>query len=241
MDTNQSIFQHNLVAIIGATNVGRRIAENWLRNGAHVTVIERNLNIANALSGSDIGAHANLDVIHDFSDRNILTEIGIKEHHIAIAALDDDHISIAAALLANDMGVTRTGLILKDSDLVTVTQRMGITFAVDIKRVAVDNILAHIHTKASGAYAILSNIPDVVGISQTVAKDSKFAGKKIGNSGLPDWSRIAFIQRRNTNGYWETLRPARERQSLRVTVLFCSADQTGLLILRNDSRCEHAI
>ena len=140
------------------------------RNGAHVTVIERNLNIANALSGSDIGAHANLDVIHgDFLDRNILTEIGIKEHHIAIAALDDDHISIAAALLANDMGVTRTGLILKDSDLVTVTQRMGITFAVDIKRVA-DNILAHIHTKASGAYAILSNIPDVVGISQTRSK-----------------------------------------------------------------------
>ena len=76
------------------------------------------------------------------------------------------------------MGVTRTGLILKDSDLVTVTQRMGITFAVDIKRVAVDNILAHIHTKASGAYAILSNIPDVVGISQTVSKDSKYAGKK---------------------------------------------------------------
>ncbi len=94
----------------------------------------------------------------------------MKEHHIAIAALEDDHISIAAALLANDMGVTRTGLILKDSDLVTVTQRMGITFAVDIKRVAVDNILAHIHTKASGAYAILSNIPDVVGISQTVWK-----------------------------------------------------------------------
>ena len=135
------------VAIIGATDVGRRIAENWLRNGAYVTIIERNLSTANDLSGSDIGAHANLDVIHgDFLDRNILTEIGIKEHHIAIAALEDDHISIAAALLANDMGVTRTGLILKDSDLVTVTQRMGITFAVDIKRVAVDNILAHIHT-----------------------------------------------------------------------------------------------
>ena len=57
------------VAIIGATNVGRRIAENWLRNGAHVTVIERSLNTANDLSGSDIGAHANSDVIHgDFLD-----------------------------------------------------------------------------------------------------------------------------------------------------------------------------
>lgn len=218
------------VAIIGATNVGRRIAENWLRNGAYVTVIERNLNTANDLSGSDIGAHANLDVIHgDFLDRNILTEIGMKEHHIAIAALEDDHISIAAALLANDMGVTRTGLILKDSDLVTVTQRMGITFAVDIKRVAVDNILAHIHTKASGAYAILSNIPDVVGISQTVLKDSKYAGKKVGNSGLPEWSRIAFIQRRNTSGFWETLRPAREKTIVEGDrlILFCRPDRVA--------------
>jgi len=218
------------VAIIGATDVGRRIAENWLRNGAYVTVIERNLNTANDLSGSDIGAHANLDVIHgDFLDRNILTEIGMKEHHIAIAALEDDHISIAAALLANDMGVTRTGLILKDSDLVTVTQRMGITFAVDIKRVAVDNILAHIHTKASGAYAILSNIPDVVGISQTVSKDSKYAGKKVGNSGLPEWSRIAFIQRRNTSGFWETLRPAREKTIVEGDrlILFCRPDRVA--------------
>ena len=195
-----------------------------------VTIIERNLSTANDLSGSDIGAHANLDVIHgDFLDRNILTEIGIKEHHIAIAALEDDHISIAAALLANDMGVTRTGLILKDSDLVTVTQRMGITFAVDIKRVAVDNILAHIHTKASGAYAILSNIPDVVGISQTVSKDSKYAGKKIGNSGLPEWSRIAFIQRRNTSGFWETLRPAREKTIVEGDrlILFCRPDRVA--------------
>ncbi|MEC8106248.1 MAG: TrkA C-terminal domain-containing protein, partial [Candidatus Thermoplasmatota archaeon] len=107
--------------------------------------------------------------------------------------------------------------------------RMGITFAVDIKRVAVDNILAHIHTKASGAYAILSNIPDVVGISQTVAKESKFAGKKVGHSGLPEWSRIAFIQRRNTAGFWETLRPAREKTIVEGDrlILFCRPDRVA--------------
>jgi trk system potassium uptake protein TrkA len=191
-------------------------------------VIERDLNIANNLSGSVVGAHANLDVIHgDFLDRNILTEIGINEHHIAIAALDDDHISIAAALLANDMGVTRTGLILKDSDLVKVTQRMGITFAVDIKRVAVDNILAHIHTRASGAYAILSNIPDIVGISLPVSSETKFVGKRISNAGLPDWARIAFIQRRNTIGGWETLRPSRDKTIVDGDrlILFCRPDR----------------
>ena len=53
---------------------------------------------------------------------------------IAISALDNDHGSIAAALLAIDMGVERTGLILYDADLVSVVRRMGITFAVDRKR-----------------------------------------------------------------------------------------------------------
>ena len=115
------------VAIIGANRIGQMIAENWLSNGAEVTVIERDLQVANELSGAQIGSHPNLEVIHgDHLDRDILTEVGIPEHHIAIAALESDHDSIAAALLASDMGVSRTGLLLYDADLVRVTQRMGI-------------------------------------------------------------------------------------------------------------------
>ena len=54
---------------------------------------------------------------------------------------------IAAVLLASDMGVERTGLILYDADLVNVVRRMGITFSVDRKRVAIDTILAKIHSE----------------------------------------------------------------------------------------------
>jgi hypothetical protein len=36
------------------------------------------------------------------------------------------------------MGVERTGLIMYDADLVDVVRRMGITFSVDRKRVAID-------------------------------------------------------------------------------------------------------
>ena len=98
------------VAVIGANTIGRRIADDWLQSGAEVTVIERDLQLANDLSGSRTGAHPNLEVIHgDHLDRDILTEIGIPDHHIAIAALPDDLASIAAARLASDMGVDRTG------------------------------------------------------------------------------------------------------------------------------------
>ena len=200
------------VAIIGANRIGQMIAENWLMNGANVTVIERNLQIANGFSATDIGSHPALEVIHgDHLDRDILTEVGIPEHHIAIAALESDHDSIAAALLASDMGVGRTGLLLYDADLVKVTQRMGITFAVDRKRVAVDNILAHIHTKAAGAYAVLSNVPNIVGISMTVNSSHKFSNMRISDAGFSEWMRIAFIQRRTVAGTWENLRPSPDK------------------------------
>jgi Trk K+ transport system NAD-binding subunit len=143
-----------------------------------------------------------------------LTEIGIPDHHIAIAALENDLASIAAALLASDMGVNRTGLLLYDADLVKVTQRMGITFAVDRKRVAVDNMLAQIHTKAAGAYALLTNIPNIVGISMEVNERARFSGKRVVEANLPEWMRIAFIQRKNNNGIWESLRPSPDKALL---------------------------
>ena len=75
------------MAIIGANRIGQMIAENWLMNGAKVTVIERDLQLANEFSATDIGSNPNLEVIHgDHLDRDILTEVGIPEHHIAIAA-----------------------------------------------------------------------------------------------------------------------------------------------------------
>lgn len=216
------------VAVIGANHIGQRIADDWLKTGASVTVIERDLQLANTLAGTEIGSNPLLEVIHgDHLDRDILTEIGISEHHIAIAALEDDLASIAAALLASDMGVSRTGLLLYDADLVKVTQRMGITFAVDRKRVAVDNMLAQIHTKTAGGYAILSNIPNIIGVSMLVSDEAKFAGKRVLEAAFPEWMRIAFIQRLNTNGTWESLRPSPDKTLLEGDrlIIFCSPDR----------------
>ena len=127
---------------------------------------------------------------------------------IAISALDNDHASIAASLLAIDMGVERTGLILYDADLVSVVRRMGITFAVDRRRVAIDAMLSRIHSELPGPYAVLSSVPDVVGICLPILEHVKFAGKTIADAGLPEWCKVAFIQRKNIHEEWETLRPS---------------------------------
>ena len=210
------------VVIFGAGLIGVRLAKAWLDEDGTVTVIEKNLERANELAGSDIGNRSKIEIIHgDHLDKDLLSEIEISSHHIAISALDDDHASIAAALLASDMGVERTGLIMYDADLVNVVRRMGITFSVDRKRVAIDTILARIHSELPGPYAVLTSVPDVIGICLPVNENVKFAGKTLEEASLPEWCKVAFIQRRNIHEEWETMRPSPSKTILegdRLTV-----------------------
>jgi trk system potassium uptake protein TrkA len=196
------------VAIFGAGKVGIRITEKILEMGGSVTIVERDLQKANSLAGTNIASNSSLEIIHgDHLDKGLLSEIEISSHDIAIAALDNDNESIAAALLASDLGVERTGLILTSADLVNVVRRMGITFAVDKNRIAVDGMLAKVHTELPGPYAVLSSISDVVGICLPVGEKVKFVGKALADCDLPEWCKVAFIQRKTANGL-ETLRPS---------------------------------
>ncbi len=216
------------VVIVGATTIGAQMAAEWLSHGAWVTVLERDLHRANELAGSPIGANPMLEIIHgDHLDRTILTEVGIEKHDVAVSALDNDHENIAAVLLASDMGVDRTGLMLYDADLVKVTQRMGISFAVDRRRVAVDNMLTHIHEKLSGRFALLSAVPNVVGLTFEVTEKAKFAGKTIGEAQFPDSMILAFIKRLNLAGEWETTKPTDDHVLLEndLVILFCHQDK----------------
>ena len=170
------------VAIFGAGLIGTRLSKAWLDANGKVTVVERDLEKANNLAGSDIGNRSGIEIIHgDYQDKELLAEIEISSHDIAISALEDDHASIAAAILASDMGVERTGLIMYDADLVDVVRRMGITFSVDRKRVAIDTILARIHSELPGPYAVLSSVPDVIG---KYSLDERQIAGRLGNVGF---------------------------------------------------------
>ena len=149
---------HPKVLIFGATQAGIEISSKFLATGSSVTIIE-DLQAANDLAGTDLASNPRFEIIHgDHLDKSLLSEVEIESHDIAIAAFSNDNESIAATLLASDLGVLRTGLILHSSDLVNVVRRMGITFAVDRNRIAVDGFLSRIHTKLPGSYAVLSSI-----------------------------------------------------------------------------------
>jgi Trk K+ transport system NAD-binding subunit len=62
-----------------------------------------------------------------------------------------------------------------------------------------------------------------------VTEASKLPGKRVVESSFPDWMRVAFIQRQNTTGNWESLRPSPDKTLLEDDrlIIFCSPDRVA--------------
>ncbi|MEE3083738.1 MAG: NAD-binding protein [Candidatus Thermoplasmatota archaeon] len=197
------------IAIFGATSLGRQLAESYLAEGCWVTVLDERLEAANELVGSSIGSQKRLDVIHcNLGDLDLLKEVELVDHDIAIAALNDDHDNIAIAMRATDIGVERTGLILDDSNLARVVRRIGLTYAVSERRVAIDSILMHVHGRVPGHYQLMPSVPEIVAMSALITEGHSIIGKTVEKVEKKAGAfRIAFVERENSDGSRLMLRP----------------------------------
>ena len=216
------------VVIIGGTRLGMRIAKSWLRTGAQVTIIEEDLQKANQLIGSTIGSDPNFEVIQgNHFDDELLDEIGYSSFDVCISALDGDHTNIAALVMAKEKGIEKTGMILKDDDLVNIVKKMGISFSVDIKHVAVNTILSRLHTANSGTFAILAKVNNVVGFKAKIPSGSRYIGKNLHNINLGRNVRVGFIQRSDNYGNKKTFDHTGTKEFIEgdQLVIFCEQDK----------------
>ena len=197
-----------LVAIFGATQFGAKLAAHYLATGAEVVVVEPDLDAANELVGSPTGNSKRLDVIHgDPQDEELLRELGIDRHDIAVAALDDDNLNIAISMRAKDKGVPRTGLLLKDRALVEAVHRIGLTRPVSRRLVTVTSILKSIHMNIPGTYQVIPPFPGIISISAEVNHHHKFVGKSVKDSEGVLRSRIVMVERHDDKGSTVMLKP----------------------------------
>ena len=188
------------VLIFGATRLGRQIARSYLEEGCRVTVISESLEEANALAGSDFGDTDLLDSIHgDPLDSDLLHELDVENHDISIAALRDDQTNIAVSLQAAELGVERTGMVLDDSQMAQVAKRIGDSYAVSRRRIAINYILRQVHNRVEGNYHLLASIPELVGMSASIGSGNKMIGRQIKKL-EGSICRVAFVQRSADSG-----------------------------------------
>ena len=196
------------VAIFGASQFGSKLAEHYLSRGSNVVVIEPDLDAANELVGSPVGNSKRLDVIHgDPQDEELLRELGIDHHDIAVAALDDDNMNIAISMRAKDKGVPRTGLLLKDRALVEAVHRIGLTRPVSRRLVTVTSILKSIHMNVPGTYQVIPPIPAIISISGEVNTEHSFAGKSVKDVENTLGARVVMVERLDESDSTSVLNP----------------------------------
>jgi len=224
------------VAVFGASQFGSKLANHYLSKGSNVVVIEPDLDAANELVGSPVGSSKRLDVIHgDPQDEELLRELGIDSHDIAVAALDDDNLNIAISMRAKDKGVPRTGLILKDRALVEAVHRIGLTRPVSRRLVTVTSILKSIHMNVPGTYQVIPPIPAIISISAEVNGDHSFTGKSVKDCESSIGARIVMVERHDDTGNGLVLKP-HTLESIEV------GDRIYLFLARDDlKRVEKAL
>ena len=142
----------------------------------------------------------NQGVDTESGDLDLLREIELVEHDIAIAALSNDHENIAIAMRAADIGVERTGLVLDDSALARVVRRIGLTYAVSERRVTIDSILMQVHRRVPGHYQLMPSVPEIVAMSASIVKGHSRLGQTIEKIEKKGTFRIAFVERENDEG-----------------------------------------
>ena len=196
------------IAIFGASQFGSKLADHYLSRGFNVVVIEPDLDAANELVGSAVGNSKRLDVIHgDPQDEELLRELGIDHHDIAVAALDDDNMNIAISMRAKDKGVPRTGLLLKDRALVEAVHRIGLTRPVSRRLVTVTSILKSIHMNVPGTYQVIPPIPAIISISGEVNTEHAFAGKSVKDVENSLGARVVMVERLDESDSTNVLNP----------------------------------
>jgi len=188
------------VAIFGATNFGSSLAKHYLDKGSNVVIIEPDLDAANGIVGSRIGINKRLDVIHgDPGDEDLLRELAIEEHDIAIATLGDDNLNISISMRAMDKGVVRTGLLLKDRALVDAIHRIGLR-PVSKRRVAVTSILKSIHMHVPGTFQRIPSMPSLVSISAEIPSGNKLIGTSFTDVEKKLGVRIVMVETSDKDG-----------------------------------------
>ena len=199
-DNSSDMPEKPSVAIFGATDFGSSLANHYLEHGSNVVIIEPDLDSANSVVGSRIGINKRLDVIHgDPQDEDLLRELAIEDHDIAIATLADDNLNISISMRAFDKGVSRTGLILKDRALVEAIQRIGLR-PVSKRRVAIKSILKAIHMHVPGLFEPITRIPSLVSMTAEISEESSFLGKEVQQVEASIDARLVMVERPDSDG-----------------------------------------
>ncbi|MCB9664919.1 MAG: Trk system potassium transporter TrkA [Alphaproteobacteria bacterium] len=128
------------VAIVGGGVVGKALAKPLVRDGARVTIIEKDRERAEALAGTLEG----VTVVHgDGTNLALLLEEEIGRSDLFAAVSHEDEVNLMACLLAHRAGVARTVALCHRPDYTDIYRQLGVDVVLSPRLVASDHVLRY--------------------------------------------------------------------------------------------------
>ena len=177
--------------IVGAGNIGLRVAQSLERGRAHVKLIEfdraRAEVAAEALSRSVV-------LGGDGMDPRLLREANVGETDAMVALTENDKTNLLACVRAKAEGAKLVIALLNDPTLVDLVGPMGVDAYVNPRSTTVSSILRYVrHGRIRQVYSIGDGEAEV--IEAQVLRTSALAGRLVRESEMPEDARIGVIRR----------------------------------------------
>ena len=179
------------VLIIGAGNIGLRVAQTLERGRTHVKLIEQDRERA------EVAAEAlrrSVVLGGDGMDMRLLREANIGETDAMVALTQNDKTNLLACVRAKAAGAKLVIALLNDSTLVDLVEPVGIDAYVNPRSTTVSSILRYVrHGRIRQVYSIGDGEAEV--IEAQILRTSALAGRLVKESEMPEDARIGVIRR----------------------------------------------
>jgi trk system potassium uptake protein TrkA len=182
------------VIILGGGQIGFLTAEGLQRHGVKVKVIENDINrcqeIADKLEQTQV-------VQGDGTDRNLLIEQGVPSADAFVATTQSDELNILCGLLAKNLGVPRSLVIINKPAYIPLTEAIGVDVAALPTLLTADKITRFVLRGGVISTALLEG-QQLEAIEFVTSPTASIANKKIAEVSLPKEAIAGAIVRNNT-------------------------------------------
>jgi trk system potassium uptake protein TrkA len=182
------------VAIVGGGQIGFLTAEGLQRQGVMVKVIDNDANRC-----QEIAAKLEKVVVlqGDGTDHNFLIEQGVPSVDALIATTESDEFNILCGLLAKNLNVPRSLVVINRPGYIPLAEAIGVDVAALPTLLTADKITRFVLRGGVISTALLEG-QQLEAIEFVTSPTSQIANKKIADAGLPKEAIAGAIVHNNT-------------------------------------------
>ncbi len=182
------------VVVFGGNRIGFLTADSLQRRGAKVKVIENNPQLCQEIAAK----LENVDVLlGDGTDRSFLIEQGVSSADAFVATTENDELNILCGLLAKNLGVPRSLVVINRPGYIPLAEAIGVDVAALPTILAADKITRFVLHGGAISAALLEG-QQLQAIEFVTSPTAGIVNKKISEAGLPEEAIAGAIVRNDS-------------------------------------------